>query len=93
MHIILISLELHIPMAHSLKDKRRHIKSIKDRISQRFNASIAEVGELENWQIAELGICMIGNDRSYLDKQYSLLETLLLDITEVELAKINRQWL
>lgn len=93
MHILLIQLSLRIPMSHSLKDKRRQIKSLKDRISQRFNAAVAEVGELDNWQSAELAICMLSNDRSWLDSQYSLIETLLLEYSELELQQIQRQWL
>lgn len=93
MHILLIQLTLRIPMSHSLKDKRRQIKSVKDRISQRFNAAVAEVGELDNWQSAELAICMLSNDKSWLDSQYSLIETLLLEYNELELQQIQRQWL
>ncbi len=93
MHILLIQLSLHIPMSHSLKDKRRQIKSLKDRISQRFNAAVAEVGELDNWQRAELAICLLSLDKSWLDSQYSLIETLLLEYPELELQQIQRQWL
>ena len=93
MHIVLIKLDLKIPFAHSLKDKRSHIKSLKDRIGSRFNASVAEIDALDNWQRAIIGICIISNDRSYLDKQYSLLETLVLEFTELELINMTREWL
>lgn len=93
MHILLIQLTLHIPMSRSLKDKRRQIKSLKDRIAQRFNASVAEVGELDHWQSTELAICMLGNDKSRLDSQYALIEALLLEYSELELQQIRRQWL
>lgn len=93
MHVLLIKLDLQIPYAHSLKDKRRQIKSLKDRLSSRFNASVAEIDALDNWQQAVMGICMISNDRSYLDKQYSLVETLVLEYTELELINITREWL
>lgn len=93
MHILLIKLDLKIPLAHSLKDKRRQVKSLKDRINGRFNASIAEIDALDKWQQAILGICIISNDRSYLDKQYSLVETLVLEYTELELIGMTREWL
>jgi uncharacterized protein YlxP (DUF503 family) len=93
MHILLIKLDLKIPLAHSLKDKRRQVKSLKDRISSRFNASVAEIDALDNWQQAILGICIISNDRSYLDKQYSLLETLVLEYPELQLVSMTREWL
>lgn len=93
MHILLVKLQLRIPLARSLKDKRQQIKSLKDRISHRFNASIAETGSLDNWQKAELGICIISNDRSHLDKQYNLIETVVLEYPELEIIQVSREWL
>ena len=93
MHVLLIKLSLQIPNAHSLKDKRRQIKSLKDRLSSRFNASVAEIDELDKWQQAVIAVCMISNDKSYLDKQYSLVETMVLEYTELELLNIGREWL
>ncbi len=51
--------------AHSLKEKRQAIKSLKDRILHRFPVSIAEVGALENYQRAELGAAIVSNDSSH----------------------------
>ncbi len=93
MHVLLIKLRLQIPYAHSLKDKRSQIKSLKDRLSSRFNASVAEINALDNWQQAVMGVCMISNDRTYLDKQYSLVEALVLEYTEIELIDVTREWL
>ena len=93
MHILLIKLDLKITHARSLKDKRSQIKSLKDRISSRFNASVAEIDALDSWQQAVIGICMISNDKSYLDKQYSLVETMVLEYTELELINMTREWL
>lgn len=93
MHILLIKLFIQIPDAHSLKDKRRQIKSLKDRLGNRFNASVAEIDDLDKWQKAVIALCIISNDKSYLDKQYSLVETLVLEYTELELLNIGREWL
>jgi len=93
MHILLIKLNLHIPNAHSLKEKRRQIKSLKDRLSSRFNASIAEVDMLDSWQKSVIGVCLLSNDKSYLDKQYSLIESVVLEYSELELVSADREWL
>jgi len=90
---MLIKLRLKIPCAQSLKDKRSQIKSLKDRLSSRLNASVAEVDDLDNWQQAVIGICMISIDRSYLEKQYSVAEALVLEYTGLELIDISRDWL
>ena len=93
MHVLLIKIDLQIPHAHSLKDKRSQIKSLKDRISSRFNASVAEIDALDNWNLSVIGVCMVSNDRSYLDKQYSLIETTVLEYTELVTVNISREWL
>ncbi|HED34330.1 MAG TPA: DUF503 domain-containing protein [Gammaproteobacteria bacterium] len=93
MHILLVRLNLEIPQAHSLKDKRRQIKSLKERVMNRFNASVAEVDFLDNWQKSVLAVCMISNDKSYLDKQFSLIENRVLEYAEIELLSMDREWL
>jgi uncharacterized protein YlxP (DUF503 family) len=93
MHVLLVKLRLQVPHARSLKDKRSQIKSLKDRLGNRFNASVAEIGALDNWQHAEMGVCMIGNDRPYLDKQYSLVEAMVLEYTDLQLINMSREWL
>jgi uncharacterized protein YlxP (DUF503 family) len=64
--------ELAVLEAVSLKDKRRVIKSLKDRIGRRHNVSIAEVESLDKRQRAVLGVAMVANDsrfvQSCLDK-------------------------
>ncbi len=59
----------------------------------RFNASVAEVDFLDNWKRSVLAVCMISNDRSYLDQQFSLLEARVLEYTELELLSMDREWL
>lgn len=54
--------------SRSLKDRRRVLRSIKDRVRHRFNASIAEVGELDLWQRATLGVAVVGNERHFVEQ-------------------------
>ena len=92
-NLCVVSIELLIPMSHSLKDKRKQVKSLKDKISNRFNASVAEIDYLDDWQRSTLGVSMIGNDKTYLEKQYHAIENLLLENRETELLNINIEWL
>lgn len=66
MIIGLLTLELHLGEAHSLKDKRRIIKSLIDRIKNRYNVSVAEVGEQDLWQRSTVGICMVSCEQSHV---------------------------
>ena len=57
--------------AMSLKDKRRVIKSLKDRIGGKYNVSIAEVGGNDNIRTAVLGVAMVANEGSFVDSALS----------------------
>ncbi|MGH7812879.1 MAG: DUF503 domain-containing protein [Candidatus Binataceae bacterium] len=61
-------LVLLIPENHSLKGKRQVLRSIKDRVRNKFNVSIAESDAHDLWQRAELGICQVGSDRAFVDR-------------------------
>ncbi len=62
-----LNLRLAIFEATSLKDKRRVVKSLKDRLSNRFNVSVAEIDLLDQRQQAELGVVMVGNDGRFVE--------------------------
>jgi uncharacterized protein len=62
-----LHLELNVVQAASLKDKRRVIKSFKDRTRNGGNVSIAEVDGLDSMRRAVLAVAMVGGDRSYLE--------------------------
>lgn len=54
--------------ANSLKEKRHIVKSVIERVKSRFNVSIAEVGELDKWQVAEIGFSCVTNSRRHADE-------------------------
>lgn len=66
MNVGVLRLELAVFEALNLKDKRRVIKSIKDRVRARFNVSVAEVDHLDSRQRATLAVAMVSNDAGYL---------------------------
>jgi uncharacterized protein YlxP (DUF503 family) len=57
-----LRVRLLIREARTLKDKRQVIKSIKDRMRNGFNVSIAEVAAQDSRQLAELGLAMVSNE-------------------------------
>ena len=66
MTVGVLTLELGIFDARSLKDKRRTLKSVKDRLRNTFSVSVAEVDELDSWQRAVLGVAMVGNETRFV---------------------------
>ncbi len=61
----IITWELHLAGCGSLKDKRRVLKSLKDRLHQRFNVSVAETDHQDLWQRAELTCGVVATDRRH----------------------------
>jgi len=55
-------LVISIPGARSLKDRRRVVKSLKDRLRARLPVSLAEIGDLERYQVATLGVAVVSNE-------------------------------
>ena len=91
--IAFVSVTLHIPHAGSLKDKRRYIKSIKDKLHNQFNASVAEIDKQDKWQQAVIGIVMLSSDRVYLEQQYSRIEQMLGEYRDVVVSSLQLDWL
>ena len=66
MNIGALEIRIAIRESFSLKDKRRVVKSLKDRLRNRFNVAVAEVDDLDHRQAATLGIVSVSNDSKYL---------------------------
>ena len=60
-------LELILAGSASLKDKRRVVRSVRDRVRRRFNVSVAEVGSQDSWQVVILGVACVSNDARRAD--------------------------
>jgi len=78
-------LDLLMRENQSLKEKRRMVKQIIDRVKHRFNVSIAEVGNNDLWQSAQLGLCLVSNDRRFTN---SSLDTILDFIETINVAEV-----
>jgi uncharacterized protein len=87
-------LDLRIPENHSLKEKRHVLRKLIDRVRTRFNVTIAEVGDNDLWQRAQMGFCTVGNDRrhinSSLDKVIYFIEQMnLVEMVHTEIEIIS----
>lgn len=61
-----LKIRLVLRESHSLKDKRRVLKSLKDTLSNKFNISVAETDEQDVWQTAEIGVAAVGSDGQFV---------------------------
>jgi hypothetical protein len=85
MTIGVLQLEIRIGDAMSLKDKRRVVKSLKDRIAHGHNVSIAEVGAMDEHRRAILGLAMVANDAQYVEGALSKLVDFVRMVPQVDL--------
>lgn len=93
LYIVLISFEVLIEGSSSLKVKRGVINRIKDRIRSRFNASIAEIGYLDKWQRAAMGITLICNEKKKLQKDVDAIHSMLASFTDMSVNQFTVEWL
>ena len=93
MVIGVLQVELSVTDAMSLKDKRRVILSLKDRIAHSHNVSIAEVGALDEHRRAILGVAMVSNDKRYVEGALSKLVDLVRSVSQVSLIDYQVEFL
>jgi uncharacterized protein len=66
--IALLTLDIHIPHAQSLKEKRMVIRRVKDRLQSKFNVAVSEVDHQDLWQRAQISVVTVGPDGAFLEK-------------------------
>jgi uncharacterized protein YlxP (DUF503 family) len=76
---------LAIDESHSLKEKRMVLRRIKDRTANKFNCAIAEVGDLDDWQSAEIGFAVVSNEYGFTQ---SMVQKILAFIEDLAVAKV-----
>jgi uncharacterized protein len=68
MPIGLLTLEIYLPEAHSLKDKRQVLRSLKDRLRGKFNVAVAELEGQDSWQRSVVGVVSLANNAGFLEQ-------------------------
>ena len=63
-----LTMELRLEESHSLKDKRHVVKSLKDRLRNRFNVSVAEIDHQDTWQRATLAAVTVASDHTHAER-------------------------
>jgi uncharacterized protein YlxP (DUF503 family) len=83
---------LYLPASGSLKDKRQVVKSLAARLSHQFGVSVAEVGELSSWTVAELGVSYVTNQASHAERVFeSVLDYVEKTRPDVEVSAAARE--
>ena len=92
MAIAALTIEISIPLSRSLKDRRQVVRSMKDRLRQGFNVSVAELDEAVTWQSATLGVVAISSSRDYLQGLLAQVERAATRLAADHGADVTDSW-
>ena len=85
-----LSVELHFPEAHSLKEKRMSVRSAKEQLRNRFGAAVAEVDHHDVWQRARLTAAVVTRDAGEAERLLAAAERYLAS-REWQLGPVTRE--
>jgi uncharacterized protein YlxP (DUF503 family) len=90
---VAVVFELFIPDCHTLKQKRTAVRPIVDGLHRRFRVSAAEVGHLDKWQRADIGIAVVSGTESHVRDVLGEIERFVWSFPEIEVLTQRRTWL
>lgn len=88
-----LTLELRLEDAHSLKDKRQVVKSLKDRLRHKFNVAVAEIDGQDLWQRATVAAVTVSPSHDFAEKVLRSVEDEAAAVLGRALADTNVEWL
>jgi uncharacterized protein YlxP (DUF503 family) len=88
-----LTLEIHVEHSHSLKEKRHVVKSLKDRLRERFNVSVSEIDFLDSWQNSVLAAVTVSADRIRAEQVLTAVEAHAASVLGGALAGSSVEWL
>ena len=69
-----LTIELHVEDSQSLKDKRRVVKGLKDRLRHKFNVAVAEIDGMDTWQWSVVAAAAVSADRAHCEQMLRAVE-------------------
>lgn len=93
MHVLTLSVDLHLPEARSLKMKRSVVKGIVEGARRRFGVAGAEVDHQDQWQRAGLGFAVVASSQHHATDVIDEVERFVWSHPEVQVLKTERRWL
>lgn len=91
MLVLSLQIKLHAPWVHSLKEKRMVVKSLIAKLRNKFNVSVAEVGEQDIHQIIIIGVAAIVPHNAQADSVMEEIRYFIEENTEAEIVVIERE--
>jgi len=92
-HVLTFIVDLRLPEAHSLKDKRSVTKTLLEGSRRRFQVAAAEIDHQDEWQRAELGFTAISSSAGHTTEVIDQVERFVWSFPEVDVLSSERTWL
>ena len=93
MIIGILTLDFHLPMCRSLKSKRLVIKSLKDRLTNKFNVAVAEIDYTDVWQRTQLAVVTVSGEKRRANEILSKIIHLASRESEAMLTRTDMEFL
>ena len=93
MHVASITLELHLPDVHSLKEKRSVLRPIIEGARRRYAVAAAEVDHQDAWQLAAVGMAAVSSSAAHVTDVLDAVERFVWSFPEVEVTSTRRGWM
>jgi uncharacterized protein len=87
-----MTLEVRIEHAHSLKDKRHVVRSLKDRLRNKFNVAVAEIDYQDLWQHAMVAAVTVSGDRGFAEQTLQGVEREAAQMLGAGLVSVTLEW-
>jgi uncharacterized protein len=88
-----LTLDIVVETSHSLKEKRHVVKSLKDRLQERFNVAVAEIDGLDSWQHAVVAAVTVSSDKVFAEKVLNAVESHAESVLGGSLTGTSIEWL
>jgi len=88
-----LTLDIVVETSHSLKEKRHVVKSLKDRLRERFNVAVAEIDGLDSWQHAAVAAVTVSSDKVFAEKVLNAVESHAESMLGGSLTGASIDWL
>ena len=87
-----LTMEVRVEDSHSLKDKRHVVRSLKDRLRNKFNVAVAEIDGQDTWQRSTIAAVTVSADHGYAESLLQMVENEAASILGGSLVDTNVEW-
>jgi uncharacterized protein YlxP (DUF503 family) len=92
MHVLVAEIDIHLPAAGSLKEKRSVVTSIVRNLDQMHGVAASEVDHLDLWQRAAIGVAVVGGDPGHVSSVMDGVDRYVWSRTEIEVLDFSTSW-